>query len=235
MVVVGTARGHIFSLRRLRVLPDLGEADTALYWAWGMSGRIYRKCTAGRGRAGIIDRPIDDLAASRILADIFRGDDIVVIFRCDPGAIDSGTESGGDHTVDPGVDISLLLWQHASALFLVEEDDGVRGKPFAAGGSGGGMRIGVAELRCASDRFQFCIEASIEEDEESEACGFNGSAVASPGVRLLAGRMVEPVAGVGESLVQGFQIGVAGVGIAVEAEEGGALQLTLRKKERGRR
>jgi hypothetical protein len=33
--------------------------------------------------------------------------------------------------------------------------------------------------------------------------------------------MVEPVAGVGESFVQSFEVGVAGVGVAVEAEVGG--------------
>ena len=42
--------------------------------------------------------------------------------------------------------------------------------------------------------------------------------MAGPAVRFLAGRIVEPVAGVGESFVQGFQVGIAGVGVAVKAE-----------------
>src|SRR5271170_3594109 len=96
--------GHIFALRRLRELPYFREAYATLSWAWRVSGRIYRKSTAGCGRAGVVDRPVDNAAASSALANIFRGHDIAVIFRFDAGAIDAGTESGGDDTVDPGID-----------------------------------------------------------------------------------------------------------------------------------
>jgi hypothetical protein len=49
--------------------------------------------------------------------------------------------------------------------------------------------------------------------------------VPGPGVRSFAGRIVKPVARVGKSFVQGFQVGVAGVGVAVEAEVGEALRV----------
>jgi len=63
--------------------------------------------------------------------------------------------------------------------------------------------VGVAQLRCFGDGFQFgrfelSIEASIEQHEKSEASGFDRSAVAGPRVRFLAGGIVEPVAGVGK-------------------------------------
>jgi Fe-S cluster assembly iron-binding protein IscA len=44
-------------------------------------------------------------------------------------------------------------------LLLIEKDDGVRGKAFAARGSDGGLRIGVAELGCVGDGFQFGVSA----------------------------------------------------------------------------
>src|SRR5208337_1382759 len=81
-----------------------------------------------------------------------------------------------------------------------------------------GSRIRIAEPLCVGDGFQLGVQASVEEHEEAEAGGFDGDAMTGPGVRSLAGRVVEPVAGVGESLAEGFQIGVAGVGVAVEAE-----------------
>ena len=96
----------------------------------------------------------------------------------------------------------------------------MRGEAFAAGGCGGGSRVGVAEFCRAGDCLQIGIEASVEEYEESETGGFDGGAVAGPSGCLFARGIVEPVAGVGESLVQGFEVGVAGVGVAVEAEVG---------------
>ena len=66
--VVGAVGGDIFALRGLRELPDFGEADAALGGAWRM---ICRKSAAGRGRAGVVDGPINDLASAGVLANIF--------------------------------------------------------------------------------------------------------------------------------------------------------------------
>src|SRR5580693_1575957 len=176
--VIGAARGDVFALGRLRELPDFREADSALGWAWRVTAGIYGKSAAGRGRAGVIYGPVDDLARAGALANVFCGDNVAVIRGGDAGAVDAGAESGGGNGIDPGVDIDFLLGQHASALLLVEEDGGMRGKTFAVRGGGGGFGVGAAELRCAGDGFQFCVEASVEEDEGSEAGGFDGGAAA---------------------------------------------------------
>ena len=105
------------------------------------------------------------------------------------------------------------------------------GKALTARGLGGGLRVGPAEAFGVGDRFQFGIEASVEQHEEAESGGFNGGAMAGPGIRLVAGRIVEPVSGVGESLAQGFEVGVAGVVVAVEAEVGG-LDFVLKSRRR---
>src|ERR1700678_3381224 len=163
--IVGAMRGDVFALRGLCELPHISEADSALSGGWRVIGR---KCAAGSGRAGIVDRPVDDLARRGILANVFGGDDVAVIRGGDARAIDAGAESGGRDGVDPCVDVGFLLGQHASTLLLVEEDDRMRGKAFAVRGSGGGLRVSIAELRGAGNGFQFGrfklrIEASVEE------------------------------------------------------------------------
>ena len=188
--VIGAARGDVFALGRLRELPDFREADSALGWAWRVTAGIYGKSAARRGRASVIDGPVDDLARAGALANVFCGDNVAVIRGGDAGAVDAGAESGGGNGIDPGVDVGFLLGQHASALLLVEEDDGMRGKTFAVRGGGGGFGVGAAELRCAGDGFQFCVEAAVEEHEETEAGGLDGGAMAGPGVRFLSGRIV---------------------------------------------
>ena len=201
----------------MRELPDFSETDAALAGARRVSGRIERKSAAGGRRTGVVDRPVDNLAASSAGANVFRSHDVLVIFRGDAGAIDARAETGGGDVIDPGIDVGFLLGQHASALLLIKEDDGMRGKAFAAGGSNGSLSVGNADFLCVGDGFQFSVKASVEEDEESEACGFDGGAVAAPSVGAFAGRIVEPVASVGERLVESLQVGVSGVGVAVEA------------------
>src|SRR5580698_3267299 len=44
----------------LRVLPDFGEGDSA----FGGAGRVLRKSATGRGRASVVDGPVDDVAAA---------------------------------------------------------------------------------------------------------------------------------------------------------------------------
>src|SRR5208282_551416 len=213
-VVSRTASGNLFSLRRLRELPDLSEANSAL----GGAGRTGWEVASRSGRAGIVGDPISDVATGSVRANVFRSHNIAVIRSGDAGAVDTGAESGGRDRVDPGVDVSFLLGQHAPALLLIEEDDGLRRKAFAPRGSDGGLRVGVPKLGCVGNGFQFGVQTSVEEHEESEASGFDGGTMAGPGVRFLAGRIVEPVSRVRKSLPQDFQVRIAGISVAVEAE-----------------
>src|SRR5580658_1812314 len=146
-VIVGTVCGDIFALWGLRELPDFGEGHATL----GRTGRVRRKGAAGRGRAGVVDRPIDDLASSGALANVFDSDNVIVVRSRDAGAVDAGAESAGSDGIHPGIDIRFLFGKHASALLLVEEDDGLHGETFLACGSGGSVRVGVAKSRCAGD------------------------------------------------------------------------------------
>src|SRR5438067_6990886 len=80
--VVGAAPGDILALRRLRELPDFGERHSALR----RTRRTLRKRASRRGRASIIDRPINNLATgmgalARVLADVIGGDNISVSSR----------------------------------------------------------------------------------------------------------------------------------------------------------
>ena len=81
--VVEAARCDIFAARRLRELPDFGEGNAALRGIRRMSGRIYWKRAAGCWRARIVDRPVNNLASSSGLPNIFRSNNVVVIFRGD--------------------------------------------------------------------------------------------------------------------------------------------------------
>ena len=161
---------------------------------------------------------VGETPSASVLTNVFGGDDVVVVFCGNAGAVNAGAESRGCNAIDPRENIGFLLGEHASALLLVEEDDRLFGESLTACGHDGGVRVRLAEAGGVGDGFQFGIKAPVEEDEESEAGGFNCSAVADPGVRFLAGRIVEPVSRVGKSLAQSFQVGVAGIVVAVEAE-----------------
>src|SRR5579863_8535045 len=130
--VVGAVPGHILALRRLRELPYFCESDPAP----SRTRRLLRKRTSGRWRTRVIDRPIRDLtwgagALARVFPNILGSDDITVVLRRNPRTIDPRAKSHRDNSTDPGMNVSLLLRQHAPALFLVEKDDGFFGKPFA--------------------------------------------------------------------------------------------------------
>src|SRR6202041_959415 len=73
--VAGAVSGNIFTLRRLRELPYLGEANTA----FGGAGWPLGKSTARRGRARVVNRPVDDLPSAGALTNVFRGHDIAVV------------------------------------------------------------------------------------------------------------------------------------------------------------
>src|SRR5208337_3880125 len=97
-----------------------------------------------RRRTGVVDHPILYLPSLGILTDVFGGyDGGSGIF---PGrnarTIDSGGKVRGSHSINPGMKISALLAQKPATLFLVEEDDGMRGKPVGVRGPDGCSCIG---------------------------------------------------------------------------------------------
>src|SRR5579863_9674710 len=67
MAVILAVSGDIFALGGLRELPDLSEANAA----FGRTGRLLWKSTTGRGWAGIVDRPVNNLSPGSALANIF--------------------------------------------------------------------------------------------------------------------------------------------------------------------
>ena len=79
-VLRGAMRGAFFAARRLRELPDFGEGNPALRRAGRMSGRIYWERAAGCWGTRIVDRPVNNLASGSGLPNIFRSNNIVVIF-----------------------------------------------------------------------------------------------------------------------------------------------------------
>ena len=84
-----------------------------------------------------------------------------------------------------------------------------------------GPSIGLSETGGIRHGLQLSVQPSIKQDEESESCGLDGSAMPGPCIRILAGRTVQPVSGIGESLVQDCEIGVARLVVAVESKVGG--------------
>ncbi len=104
-------------------------------------------------------------------------------------------------------------------------------KALAPGGRGGSQSVRFSEARGIGDGFQLRVEPSVEQHEKSEAGGLDRRPVPGPRVRLLAGRIVEPVPGVGKGLPQRLEVGVARVGVAVEAKVGSGLRLALTSKQ----
>src|SRR5258706_14281509 len=87
--VVEAARGDVFAALRLRELPDFGEGNPALRGTRRMRGRIYWKRAAGRWRAGIIDRPVNNLASGSALSNVFGGHDSFCILFQDVVALNA--------------------------------------------------------------------------------------------------------------------------------------------------
>src|ERR1700722_13755708 len=105
VAVIGAMRGHVLAPGRLCKLPDLGERNSALR----RTRRTLRKRAPRGGRTSVIRDPVGKLASRRVSANIFRSDYIAVIRGGHARTIDSSTEAGSSQTVDPGIDISLLL------------------------------------------------------------------------------------------------------------------------------
>src|SRR5580704_4473971 len=129
VTVVGgwTSRRDIFPSGRLSKLPDISETDAALRRARWLLG----KHASRRGWTSVVGNEVNDLAPAGILANVICRND-----RCAPvffgrytGTVNARTKAASVHPVNPGIDVGFLFGQHASALLLIEKDDGVSGKP----------------------------------------------------------------------------------------------------------
>src|SRR5258708_9298338 len=78
--VVGASASYVLALGRLRELPDFGEADAALGWAW----RRFRKRSAGRGGEGIVYCSVDEIASGSAVAEVICLDYCHDICRATP-------------------------------------------------------------------------------------------------------------------------------------------------------
>ena len=93
-----------------------------------------------------------------------------------------------------------------------------RAKAFAGRRRNGGLRVRLPKALGVCDCFQLRVEPAIEQHEKSESRRFDCGAMSGPTVRGFSGRIVQPIPGVGKSLVQSFEVGVAGVFVAVKTE-----------------
>jgi hypothetical protein len=223
-IVVGAARGDVFAPRGLRKLPNLGKPNSAGRRIW----RILRECTSGRRRARVINRPINDLACTGALANVFRGDHFFRVRRNHPRTINSRAEPRGDDSIHPGKDISLLLRQHAPALLHIQKNDRAGTKAFAPRGSCGRMRVRAPQPFRIRHGLQLGIKPPIEQNEKPESRGFHRRSVPAPRIRALSRRIIEPVPRVRKSLPQGLEVGVTRIGIAVKTKISRSVVLALR-------
>jgi hypothetical protein len=204
--------------RRLGELPNVGEGDAAV----GGTRRLFGKSAPRRRRTRIVRNPEHDLSCACILSDVVRGDDVFTSFFCSRNArtINARREAARRYPVDPSIDVGFLLRQHASALFLIEEDDGFRGETLAPCRCHSRVRVRLAKFARIRNGLQFVEQPAVEEHEKSESCRLQRLSFTAPRIGLRAGRMVEPETGVGKCLPKNFQILVARIIVSVEAEVG---------------
>ena len=196
VAIVGRGAGRVMFLRRgdcaycqasaLRVPLRSG--------AGGLGGRDD---ASGRGRAGVLRRPRRRswcrCWAATLLANVLNGGDgdglAVGAFAVGDGlaaGVDAGAVGGAGDGLGPGEQVRGLFGEQAAAVFLIEEEDGARGKAFALGGGdgGGGVLAGerggwFAGLLGAENLF---VEAAVGDDEEAEAVAQEDVALADPGI-----------------------------------------------------
>ncbi len=168
---------------------------------------------------------------SSVFANVFGRDDVAVVDRSDSRTINTRAKSHGSDAVDPGVNVSFLFWEHSPALLLIEKDKGCAGKSLAPGGCSGCPGVRSSEASSVRDGLQLSVEAAVEEHKKSEPRGLDGGAVANPGVRGFARRIVQPISRVRKRLMKSLEIGIAGIIIAVKAEVGMRLILAVGKSQ----
>src|SRR5215469_3491150 len=220
-IVVGrAAEGDVRSLRGLRVLPDAGKADSAC-----RGGGRFPESASRRRRAGIIGDPESHVALADESENVFgRSHHRAGVFLGgDPGAIDAGPKTMGAHGIDPGLNVVTLLGQHASALFLVKKDDGRSRESLSPGGGDGPSGIAAPQCPGVRNLLKLCVQTPVKEDKKAESAPFQCLALSLPVVKARPGRIVEPVACIGEGPAQGWESAIAGVVVAVESEVEGTV------------
>ena len=180
---------------------------------------MLRKPAPRRGRASVVDGPVNDLAFPRALPNIVGGHDVAVIRGRNAGAIDPCTKSFDNDAVDPRINVSLLLGQHAAALLLVEKNYGGGRESLAPCGCGRASRIRFSQPRGIRHGFQLLIQPPIEQHEKSESRGFDCGPVAPPAIGGSPRGIVQPVSCVSKSLAKSFEISVAGIVVTIEAKK----------------
>ena len=160
---------------------------------------------------------VRNLPVAGVVANVIGGDNgCAGTFRHrNAGAIHARAKTFGIDRVDPREKIVLLRLQQASAFFLIEKDNGVRREALAFGSGDGGLSVGRTEL-FGFVAFQLRVSLAVEQEEETESGFFDNRPLARPCVRFCARRIIEPVSGEGESLVQGSELVVAGIDVAIE-------------------
>src|SRR5580698_491750 len=124
-----------------------------------------------------------------------------------------------EYRVYPPEEVSALLRQHPAALLLIEKQDHPGCKPLPLSCGDGVRGVGPAERRRILAG-KLGIQPPVEEDHEAETISLEDGAFAYPAIALVAGRVVQPIAGIGKAAVQRRQQVVAGILISVEAEVG---------------
>src|SRR3954466_10084149 len=169
-IVVGGAPGrNVAPLWRLSKLPYFRK----VYSAFGRTGGPLGKRATWRRRTSVIGNPIRNLSSACVLPDVFGRDDghTLAFLRRDSGAINARTETSRGDAIHPGIEIGFLLWQHAAAFFLIDENDCSGGKTFLSCGCNSFLAVGLPQPRGIGYRFQLGEKASVEDYEKSEPGG----------------------------------------------------------------
>ena len=221
VVVRRTTGRNLGPFRRLGKLPYVSEGNG------GVSGtrRSFRKRAPRRRRTGIVRDPEYDFSCAGILTDVASSHNIFAAFFCSGNArtVNARPEAACRDSVYPAVDIRFLLCQHPSALLLIQEDDGSRGKSFPTRRGHSRLRIGLAKFARIRNRPQLIEQTAVEQHQESESGRLQYAPFAAPCISARAGRCVQPIARVRKSLTKNLQVLVARIIIPVEAEVRGRI------------
>ena len=162
------------------------------------------------------------MAAHDLCGDILSSCDALSVSFVDllTAQVDAGLETGLGDCLCPAKEISRLLGQQSSALFLVEKQNRLRREALSHGRRR--RRCSVAPSKASgilAVSLDLCVELAISEHEEAEALCPQHSALANPRVLLLARRICQPVAGEIKVLLQGGKQDVSWIVIAIEADK----------------
>jgi hypothetical protein len=86
--------------------------------------------------------------------------------------------------------IGSLFRKETSALFLVEEDDGLRWKSFRTRHRDRCGSVGTAQPGRVPGCFDLRVRAAVEQNQEAETCSFENLPFSTPGICFRARRMI---------------------------------------------